>query len=193
MEDLWPFNEETVARAIYESQIPVVSAVGHETDFSIADFTADMRAPTPSAAAELCVPEYDRLYEDILSARSYISERCHKEMDALRRQLSGIRDSAAFSVARHAIEIMGRDVCAKHECMSMAVHGEMANAVHAVERQCSRLSALSPEAVLERGYGMVQQNGLFAGSAQELEEGQKALLIMKDGKVDITIDNVSRG
>lgn len=193
MEDLWPFNEETVARAIYESQIPVVSAVGHETDFSIADFTADMRAPTPSAAAELCVPEYDRLYGDILSARSYISERCHKEMDALRRQLSGIRDSAAFSMARHAIEIMGRDVRAKHECMSMAVHGEMANAVHAVERQCSRLSALSPEAVLERGYGMVQQNGLFAGSAQELEEGQKALLIMKDGKVDITIDNVSRG
>lgn len=193
MEDLWPFNEEIVARAIYESRIPVVSAVGHETDFSIADFTADMRAPTPSAAAELCVPEYDRLYVDILSARSYISEHCHKEMDALRHQLSGIRDSAAFSMARHSIEIMGREVRTKHECMSMTVHAEMANAMHAVEKQCSRLSALSPEAVLERGYGMVQQHGMFAGSAQELEEGQKALLIMKDGKVDITIDRVSRG
>lgn len=193
MEDLWPFNEEIVARAIYESRIPIVSAVGHETDFSIADFTADMRAPTPSAAAELCVPEYSRLYDDVISAQSYIREYCHREMDALRRQLSGIGDSAAFSAARHRIELMSGEIASRREYMSAAIRGEMANAVHSVEKQQSRLAALSPEAVLERGYGMVQQGETFVGTVQELEQGKQALLIMKDGRADITINSIIRG
>lgn len=193
MEDLWPFNEEIVAKAIYESDIPIVSAVGHETDFSIADFTADLRAPTPSAAAELCMPEYERLYGEITAAQSYISERCHKEMETLRHQLSGIRDSAAFSMARHRIELLSRAIQSQQESMGVAVHAEIVNAVHSVEKQQSRLNALSPEAVLERGYGLVQQEGRFIGSADDLRENQKALLIMKGGRAGITIDSVSRG
>jgi len=193
MEDLWPFNEEIVAKAIYESNIPIVSAVGHETDFSIADFTADLRAPTPSAAAELCVPEYARLYGDIVSAQGYISDLCHKEMDNLRQRLSGIRDSAAFAMARHRVEMLSRAVEIQRDNMSTMLRSELINAIHSIEKQQSRLNALSPEAVLERGYGMVQQDGVFVGSADELKENQKALLIMKNGKADITIDSVSRG
>ena len=193
MEDLWPFNEEIVAKAIYESKIPVVSAVGHETDFSIADFTADLRAPTPSAAAELCVPEYVRLCGDIIAAQNYISERCHKEMDNLRQRLSGIRDSAAFSMTRHRIEMLNHTLEMQRDNMSTLLRSEVVNAVHSIEKQQSRLNALSPEAVLERGYGMVQQDGRFVGSADELKERQKALLIMKNGKADITIDRISRG
>ena len=193
MEDLWPFNEEIVAKAIYESNIPIVSAVGHETDFSIADFTADLRAPTPSAAAELCVPEYARLYGDIVSAQGYISDLCHKEMDNLRQRLSGIRDSAAFAMARHRVEMLSRAVEIQRDNMSTMLRSELINAIHSIEKQQSRLNALSPEAVLERGYGMVQQNGVFVGSADELKEKQKALLIMKNGRADISIDSVSRG
>jgi len=193
MEDLWPFNEEIVAKAIYESNIPIVSAVGHETDFSIADFTADLRAPTPSAAAELCVPEYARLYGDIVSAQGYISDLCHKEMDNLRQRLSGIRDSAAFAMARHRVEMLSRAVEIQRDNMSTMLRSELINAIHSIEKQQSRLNALSPEAVLERGYGMVQQDGVFVGSADELKEKQKALLIMKNGRADITIDSVSRG
>ncbi|MBQ3132074.1 MAG: exodeoxyribonuclease VII large subunit [Clostridia bacterium] len=193
MEDLWPFNEEIVAKAIYESKIPVVSAVGHETDFSIADFTADLRAPTPSAAAELCVPEYVRLCGDIIAAQNYISERCHKEMDNLRQRLSGIRDSAAFSMTRHRIEMLNHTLEMQRDNMSTLLRSEIVNAVHLIEKQQSRLNALSPEAVLERGYGMVQQDGRFVGGADELKEQHKALLIMKNGKADITIDRISRG
>ena len=193
MEDLWPFNEEIVAKAIYESNIPIVSAVGHETDFSIADFTADLRAPTPSAAAELCVPEYARLYGDIVSAQGYISDLCHKEMDNLRQRLSGIRDSAAFAMARHRVEMLSRAVEIQRDNMSTMLRSELINAIHTIEKQQSRLNALSPEAVLERGYGMVQQDGVFVGTADELKEKQKALLIMKNGRADITIDSVSRG
>jgi len=193
MEDLWPFNEEIVARAIYESDIPIVSAVGHETDFSIADFTADLRAPTPSAAAELCVPEYLRLRGDIIAAQSYMMETCHKEMDNLRQRLSGIRDSAAFSMTRHRIEILSRTVEIQRDSMSIMLRSELINAIHSVEKQQSKLNALSPEAVLDRGYGMVQQDGVFVGSVDELKEKQKALLIMKNGRADITIDSISRG
>lgn len=193
MEDLWPFNEEIVARAIYESDIPIVSAVGHETDFSIADFTADLRAPTPSAAAELCVPEYLRLRGDIIAAQSYMTETCHKEMDNLRQRLSGIRDSAAFSMTRHRIEILSRTVEIQRDSMSTMLRSELINAIHSVEKQQSKLNALSPEAVLDRGYGMVQQAGVFVGSVDELKEKQKALLIMKNGRADITIDSISRG
>ena len=193
MEDLWPFNEEAVAKAIYQSRIPIVSAVGHETDFSIADFTADLRAPTPSAAAELCVPEYGRLYGDITAAQNYIKERCRNELDTVKGQLSGIRDSAAFSMTRHRIELQKSALAARRESMSASVRSEIVNAVYSVEKQQSRLNALSPDAVLERGYAMVQQDGVFVGSAAQLKEKQNALLIMKGGRADITIDSVSRG
>lgn len=193
MEDLWPFNEEAVAKAIYQSRIPIVSAVGHETDFSIADFTADLRAPTPSAAAELCVPEYGRLYGDITAAQNYIKERCRNELDTVKGQLSGIRDSAAFSMTRHRIELQKSALAARRESMSASVRSEIVNAVHSVEKQQSRLNALSPDAVLERGYAMVQQDGVFVGSAAQLKEKQNALLIMKGGRADITIDSVCRG
>ena len=84
LEDLWAFNEETVAEAIYESEIPIVSAVGHETDFSIADFVADLRAPTPSAAAELCVPEYDMLLSTLDGMRETLL--CAARTGLLRRR-----------------------------------------------------------------------------------------------------------
>ena len=193
MEDLWPFNEEIVAKAIYQSDIPIISAVGHETDFSIADFTADLRAPTPSAAAELCVPEYARLYGDIMAAQNYIAECCHNGLNSLKRQLLGIKDSAAFSMTRHRVELMKRTIMAERDSMNANIRSEIVNAVHSVEKQQSRLNALSPEAVLERGYGMVQQEGKFIGSIDELNENDKALLIMKGGRANITIDSIVRG
>ena len=107
--------------------------------------------------------------------------------------MSGIRDSAAFAMARHRVEMLSRAVEIQRDNMSTMLRSELINAIHSIEKQQSRLNALSPEAVLERGYGMVQQNGVFVGSADELKEKQRALLIMKNGRADITIDSVSRG
>ena len=169
MEDLWPFNEEIVAKAIYESKIPVVSAVGHETDFSIADFTADMRAPTPSAAAELCVPERARLEGDVRMAL----------------------ESAAFQSAHHRIALLRSEVAAEQSAMANNVRAETANAAHSIESLAARLEALSPGKVLERGYGMVQAEGRYVGSAAELKEGLAARLIMRDGTANITVDSIN--
>ncbi|NCB30429.1 MAG: exodeoxyribonuclease VII large subunit, partial [Clostridia bacterium] len=110
LEDLWAFNEPVVARAIYDCEIPVVSAVGHETDFSIADFVADLRAPTPSAAAELCIPEYERLWEEIEEAKIALQTLPHGRIDALRREIDALANAASFSLPRHRLDVLRREL-----------------------------------------------------------------------------------
>ena len=191
MEDLWPFNEEIVAKAIYESKIPVVSAVGHETDFSIADFTADMRAPTPSAAAELCVPERARLEGDVRMALERLRSAATGYVGRIKAELSDMGKSAAFQSAHHRIALLRSEVAAEQSAMANNVRAETANAAHSIESLAARLEALSPGKVLERGYGMVQTEGRYVGSAAELKEGLAARLIMRDGTANITVDSIN--
>ena len=191
MEDLWPFNEEIVAKAIYESKIPVVSAVGHETDFSIADFTADMRAPTPSAAAELCVPERARLEGDVRMALERLRSAATGYVGRIKAELSDMGKSAAFQSAHHRIALLRNEVAAEQGAMANNVRAETANAAHSIESLTARLEALSPGKVLERGYGMVQAEGRYVGSAAELKEGLAARLIMRDGTANITVDSIN--
>lgn len=193
MEDLWPFNEEVVAKAIFESEIPVVSAVGHETDFSISDFVADMRAPTPSAAAELCVPEYDKLMADVANRLYTIRTLAENRLNSLHSELAGIRKSAAFTAVRHRMELLRSTVIMDQKEISGAVRSEIVNEFSHIEKQISQIEALSPSKVLERGYGMVMINGKYANSIDELETGSKAKLVMNGGSADITVNDIIRG
>ena len=136
LEDLWAFNEEAVARAVYACTIPVVSAVGHETDFTICDFAADLRAPTPSAAAELCTPDWREELAQVLSYNRYFREESAKLVESLRQSVDLLVETPLL---KHPGEIL-----AQHREMVEGLFRQMGERMqHCLTREQGRLSALS--------------------------------------------------
>ena len=187
LEDLWPFNEEVVARAIYESEIPIVSAVGHEADFTIADFVADLRAPTPSAAAELVVSDiYDvKNTLDIYENRLKILLKRKTEVMRLRFEkvmaskvykdpLKNINDKY-LEVDRFAKLIENFGVLKIQK-----VKGDFSKLV-------AKLDTLSPLKTLSRGYSITEKNGNVVTSAKELVQGDELRLRFVDGEKEAVI------
>ena len=157
LEDLWPFNEESVARAVYSSRVPVVSAVGHETDVTIADLVADVRAPTPSAAAEMAVPDVVELARRVsamygsvtVAVASHLTSRAEAVRDIEDRLLSSAPD--IDTLRRDVDELL--DLAATHLTHYMEIRRERLRSLS------GRLTALSPYAILRRGYAIVQRRG----------------------------------
>ena len=186
LEDLWPFNEEDVARAIFKSKTPVVSAIGHETDYSIADLVADVRAPTPSAAAELVMPDQAELIAEIgMHRRSLASiimgrlEGASWELDTLRPRLQrGLPD---FDTLRLRIDDMMRTT-AGHLRGKMQVAGERVNGLK------GKLESLSPSDTLSRGYAIVHSGNKIVTSPSEVGDGDLIGVTVADGdfKAEVT-------
>jgi len=178
IEDLWAFNEEITARAIFNSNIPVISAVGHETDFTIADFVADMRAPTPSAAAELAVPSITEIASrfDVLTKRAVysinndISRRCNYLKSLQVKNPQGKIDDARISlddISRHIIR------------NSMLIRTQKRDALSAL---AGKLQAMSPLAVLKRGYNIAKTDeGALIRSVQDIKTDTEFELVFSDG------------
>ena len=181
VEELWPFNEESVARSIYSSKSPVVSAVGHETDFTIADMVADCRAPTPSAAAELVVPDRKELHERILNqCRNLIRETYSKLADG-RQELYNVmwqmqRQAPEVSSWRQRVDDLTHDY-------SRAIKPQLEMQFERVKAMSFRLSSLSPSGVLGRGYAIVEREGKggLVTSAQQVYPGDELQVNLKDG------------
>lgn len=181
MEDLWPFNEEKVARAIAESRIPVISCVGHETDFTIADFVADVRAATPSMAAEMAVP----VRAELENARQALTRRLLRSLESgqrLRRlRLEKCVASAALSdPARLTAASRG-----KAELAEKRLREAMAKRLSTENARLSELNrtlrAVSPQAVLDRGYAAVKKGGRYISRAEQLRSRDQIELILSDG------------
>jgi exodeoxyribonuclease VII large subunit len=186
LEELWPFNEEMVARAIYASRIPVLSAVGHETDVTIADLVADLRAPTPSAAAELVVPDGAILRQELadLAQRSqramvYQIEQRRGDVAGLARRLeSGLPDLETW---RRRVDDLGRAVHhSLNNCLKMS-----RLEVTSLER---RLRALDPAATLRRGFSVVQRtdNNDVVTSTSQVANGDALTITVADGDIPAT-------
>ncbi|MBI5464488.1 MAG: exodeoxyribonuclease VII large subunit, partial [Ignavibacteriales bacterium] len=183
LEDLWAFNEEIVARAIYHSKIPIMSAVGHEIDFSIADFVADLRAPTPSAAAELVVP-HRRAILDVLR------NSCYTLSDNIRNRIASTKESIRSMLASYSFN-RPLDLLREHsqrlDETSRLLNVQLAHSLDrsrkAVHSIISRLNALAPQEILKRGYAVIKKNGKFVSSAQLLAEGDVADIVFHDGNV----------
>lgn len=179
IEDLWGFNEEIVARAIYHSKIPIISAVGHETDFTIADFVADLRAPTPSAAAEMAAMPLSEIYAAISSLETrnvFLINACLKAAAAKMERLSVKNPKDRIENQRITVDALSQEL----------VH--LFQAKFETEKQryamnVSKLAALSPLAVLSRGYSLAtDQNGKVLSSAADFRRDDDFTLVLSDGK-----------
>lgn len=154
MEDLWAFNEEPLARSIYNSDIPVISAVGHEIDYTIADFVSDLRAPTPSAAAELVVRKKEDIISDIEDFVSRLKQALGNRINIAQRQLEGIMNRYAFKQPLFLIEQYQQLIDERVKSLSQGLDFFLLSKQQSLGAMQGKLSALSPVAILERGYSI---------------------------------------
>lgn len=183
LEDLWPFNEEVVAKAIYNSEIPVISAVGHETDFTIADFVADLRAPTPSAAAELAVPDIEDLKYKITTYRQRLKTSLKKKVELARLRYEKVISSRTFKEPTRNINdnYLKVDTYIKRlENKIKLIYKEKESNYAKV---VSRLDTLSPLKTLARGYCLAECEGEIVKKSTDVKSGDKLDIKFQDGNI----------
>ncbi|MBI4418229.1 MAG: exodeoxyribonuclease VII large subunit [Ignavibacteriales bacterium] len=188
LEDLWAFNEEIVARAIAESRIPVISAVGHEIDFSIADFVADLRAPTPSAAAELVIRDRSELVDILANICYTLKQRVQDRIDVLGDRIQRLVTSYSFNRPKDLLRQYSQRLDELDKSLSLAVGHVVYSASNRHDSLQNQLEALSPTNVLRRGYAIVRKNGQVVSRARQLAEGEKAEVQFHDDSVRVKVE-----
>lgn len=179
IEDLWGFNEEKTARAIAASEIPVISAVGHETDFTIADFVADMRAPTPSAAAELAVPEFADLKYAIQDAGRRLAAGPKHKAEMLRTRLTALKESRVFKHPESMLSDKRETLDRMTDDLQYAAKNILQAARHGNEICRTKLSSMNPMAVLDRGYGIIKNtDGKVVTNEAQLKSGEEFEVVL---------------
>ncbi len=190
IEDLWAFNEEVVARAVFDSKIPVISAVGHETDYTICDFVADMRAPTPSAAAELSVPDITELHSNLLYFKHQIINAVKSRLSFERSKLSSIEKSGALKDPIVKLNENRQNLIYISEKMETSVNSQISKAKHNISALAGKLDALSPLKVISRGYAMVSSDEKILTRVAQFSVGDDVKIRISDGEVEAQVTNV---
>lgn len=189
IEDLWAFNEEIVAMAIYNCDIPVISAVGHETDFTIADFVADLRAPTPSAAAELAVPDYRELLFSIDKTLDSLDDGINRAVDRYAVRLLQFKNILSGHSPEKTVILYSQLLSACEEKIRLTIKNKIDFYENALLHYSGKLEAISPLKVLLRGYAIVEdENGLTVKSSGEIASGSKIKVKMHDGDIHCTVN-----
>lgn len=190
LEDLWPFNEEIVARAIYDSELPIISAVGHETDFTIADFVADLRAPTPSAAAELAVANIDDVRETLKLYNNRYKVALKKKIELMRLSYEKCMARPAYKNPTQKINEQYMVIDMKVKALQNSMMLKLKEAKTSFVKETAKLDSLSPLKTLTRGYSIVtkQESGKVIKSVDDLNPGEKVNLRLSDGQKTATID-----
>lgn len=187
VEDLWAFNEEIVARAVFNSKIPVISAVGHETDFTICDFVADLRAPTPSAAAELAVPDIrdDKRFLD--SVINVISDNLIQRIDDQRVRLNYFSERLKFRSPVCIIDEMFNTVDSLYSGISDIISNRLYDEEKNLAASCAKLDALSPLKVMSRGYSIAVKDNVIIKNADKLNKGDKITVRFSEGEKECEV------
>lgn len=191
-EDLWGFNDERLARAVAASEIPVVSAVGHEVDFTICDFVADLRAATPSAAAELSLPDKGDLTRQVQSLTTRLNAAQTARLKRYRTQLDRLSATKVLTSPEGVYRLRRETVTALEKRLNLSVSRHLGNKRRSLEWVTASLGALNPLAVLSRGYALVQtEEGTVISAAAELQVGDRVSLRFADGSARVRVEEVA--
>ena len=191
-EDLWAFNDEGVATAIYHCQTPLISAVGHETDVTIADFVADLRAPTPSAAAELAVPFGKRQLAELAGLTDKLTQLITHKLETQQRQVSQLIGRRVFTYPAEPLIQAQSHIQGLVKMMALTINQKIVTEKGKQGQLISALNNLSPLQVLARGYGVISHEGQVVKNTQGLEIGQEIAIKMQDGDINAQVTTIKR-
>ena len=194
MEDLWAFNDERVARMIYLSQIPVISAVGHEPDVTISDFVADLRAATPSNAAELAVPEQGELRERIAALRLRLAQAEERRLKLIRQQVEKLQSARVLQNPKNYLEDRRLLLDFQQNKLTAAMRQLVRKKQQDFVARRTALEAMSPLKVLSRGYAMTRDSaGRVVTDAAALKPGEIITVTLRNGEVDAAVREIRGG
>lgn len=194
MEDLWAFNDERVARMIYLSQIPVISAVGHEPDVTISDFVADLRAATPSNAAELAVPEQGELRERIAALRLRLAQAEERRLKLIRQQVEKLQSARVLQNPKNYLEDRRLLLDFQQNKLTAAMRQLVLKKQQDFVARRTALEAMSPLKVLSRGYAMTRDSaGRVVTDAAALKPGEIITVTLRNGEVDAAVREIRGG
>lgn len=191
IEDLWPFNEEEVARAIFASHIPIISAIGHETDFTIADFVADVRAPTPSAAAELAVPDQQELLQTLENLKRRLVSLMQHKLQHLHVLFTSLKNRLRHPAYYLAEKSQRLDDYERR--LGLAMRHRLVYYKQHLAKISAALSAINPLATLTRGYAIISKDKMLVYNTANVGIGDKIQVKLVDGKLECLVQEVIEG
>jgi len=188
IEDLWPFNEEKVAREIFTSKIPIISAIGHETDFTISDFTADLRAPTPSAAAELVVPNISDWYQNLENLKYRLFNLIQNKLEQINTLFTNLKNRLRHPYYYLTAKIQKLDEI-EHR-LNLAIKNRLSYHQQVLAKLGAGLDAVSPLATLSRGYAIVSKDDKIISKTKDVKTGDLIQTRISDGKLLCLVENI---
>lgn len=186
-EDLWAFNDEQLAYAVYNCETPIISGVGHETDFTVCDFVADVRASTPSAAAELAVPDRQELMSYYFKQKQYISAMLDRKIKTSQLRLENQQRRMSASSPKLKAEQLEKQLSAKSEKLTRFMNIYISDKENKLIAAKGKLDGLNPLNVLNRGYAIAEKDEKIITSSKQLKDGDDFTVILSDGKINAKV------
>ena len=191
LEELWSFNEEIVAREIFKSKIPIISAVGHETDFTICDFVSDMRAPTPSAAAEIATPDLSEIYYKLDNIKNRMNRSLNNQVILDNEKLNNTFDKINNHMKNYIIRDKVIQLDQIYDKINFRLEQNLENSKEKLSKKAALLHNLSPLATISRGYSIVEKKGHVINSIEEVNVNDEINITLKDGDLDCIINKIN--
>ncbi|MBN9646507.1 exodeoxyribonuclease VII large subunit [Terrisporobacter glycolicus] len=191
LEELWSFNEEIVAREVFKSKIPIISAVGHETDFTICDFVSDMRAPTPSAAAEIATPDLSQIYYKLDNIRNRMNRSLNNQVTLDNEKLVNTFEKINNYMKNYVIRDKVIQLDQIYDKINFRLEQNLETSKEKLSKKAALLHNLSPLATISRGYSIVEKDNKVINSIKEVDVNEDINITLKDGSLECNVNKIN--